>query len=139
MGERRGASLPICDRCLHFVVRESGLSTCEPCRKLWQLQVSLRGVLGPKRDEQALVFLQECFSLLEEWVAKVKELETAEATEEQRRRGGRERSPLKRREEPKESRPGPSQEKPAPSVPPKAPPVEPPSKPEKAMRLCLVG
>ena len=132
MGESRSGSLPSCDRCLHFVVREKGLTTCKPCRKLWQLQVSLRGVLAPKRDEQAVVYLQECFSLLEEWVAKVKELETEEASGDRRGTGARERSPLKRKEA-KDSRPVPSKEKPAHSessqsalaIQPKAPPFQP--------------
>ena len=107
------------------MVRQSGLSTCEPCRKLWQLQVSLRGVLAPKRDEQAVIYLQECFSLLEEWVAKVKELEASVTTGDHRARGARDRSRLKRREETKDCRPVPAQEKSAQPVQPKTPPVQP--------------
>ena len=93
----------------------------------------MRGVLAPKRDEQAVVYLQECFTLLEEWVAKVRELEQEEATRDHRARGARERSPLKRKEEAKDSRPVPAPENPAQTessqsargAPPKAPPVPP--------------
>ena len=135
MGESRKGSLPICDRCLHYVVRAEGLATCEPCRKLWQLQVSLRGVLGPRRDEEAVIYLQECFTLLEEWIAKVKELEAAEDTGDHRARAARDRSPLKRKEEPKENRPAPAPDRTAPPVQPKAPPVSPLPRPDSALSV----
>ena len=134
MGETKPGSLPVCDRCLHFKVRTAGLTTCDPCRKLWQLQVSLRGVLAPDRDEQAVIYLQECFTLLEEWITKVKELESLETAGSHRPRGARERSPLKRREEASESRPAPAPSKPE-TAQPKTPPIQPPSRPDSALSV----
>ena len=76
MGE--GASpLPVCDRCRHFVVRAEGLQTCLPCRKGYQLLVSLRSVVAPNRDEAAAVFLEGCFGLLEDWIKEIKNLPVA--------------------------------------------------------------
>ena len=112
--------LPKCERCQHFVVRSTELSICEPCRRGWQLQVSLRSVVSAERDETAVVFLQECHSLLEEWIGKLRELEAKEHPQASSARG---RSPLKRREEPRDKQ---TQEKPHRPVapPPKAPPVQ---------------
>ena len=107
--------LPTCERCQHFVVRASDLSVCEPCRRGWQLQVSLRSVVAADRDETAVVFLQECHTLLEEWIVKLRELEANEGDSNPRASSARERSPLKRKEDrrekeaqsssPKESKP----------------------------------
>ena len=142
MGGSHRDSLPVCDRCQHFVVRESGLATCAPCRKLWQLQVSIRNILTPKRDEEAVIFVQGCFSLLEEWVAKVNELEEEEEEKAHNHKsaGGRERSPLRRKETtkgelPKSPREAPGHSDSAPSAAPapaKAPPVQPRSQSQVA-------
>ena len=93
--------LPVCDRCRHFVVRESGLQTCGPCRKGYQLLVSLRSVVKPEDDEAAVVYLEGCFGLLEDWIGEVKNLEKKEekkprgrSKEKKRRRS--EDKPLKR-------------------------------------------
>ena len=95
------APLPVCDRCRHFVVREPGLSTCGPCRKGYQLLVSLRSVVSPENDEAAVVYLEGCFGLLEDWIGEVKNLEKKEdkkprgrSKEKKRRRS--EDKPLKR-------------------------------------------
>lgn len=93
MGE--GASpLPVCDRCRHFVVRAEGLQTCLPCRKGYQLLVSLRSVVAPNRDEAAAVFLEGCFGLLEDWIKEIKNLEDKDS------RGSREKP--KREEKPQD-------------------------------------
>ena len=64
----------MCDRCRHFVCRESGVSTCAPCRKAYQLLVSVRNVIPPGKDESAVVFLEGCFGLLQDWLEEIKGL-----------------------------------------------------------------
>ena len=86
-----GVPLPVCDRCRHFLVRESGIGTCGPCRKAYQLQVSLRSVCPADRDETALVFLEGCFGLLEDWLGEL--------------RGIRDTGPREKRREPAEEEP----------------------------------
>ena len=58
--------LPVCDRCRHFVVRDTSVTTCGPCRKAYLLQVSVRNVIPPGKDESAVVFYEGCFGLLTE-------------------------------------------------------------------------
>ena len=124
MGGGAKDPLPKCERCQHFVVRSTELSICEPCRRGWQLQVSLRSVVSAERDETAVVFLQECHSLLEEWIGKLRELEAKEDDSHPQASSARGRSPLKRREEPRDKQ---TQEKPHRAVAPpsKAPPTQP--------------
>ena len=74
MGEGGKPSLPVCDRCRHFVVRDEAVATCGPCRKAYQLQVSLRNVVPPGKDESAVVFLEGCFGLLQDWLTEIRGL-----------------------------------------------------------------
>ena len=53
MGGEAPPPLPVCDRCHHFLVREEGVSTCGPCRKAYQLSVSVRNVIPADKDESA--------------------------------------------------------------------------------------
>ena len=78
MGEEASPPLPVCDRCHHFVVRDRSVATCGPCRKAYQLGVSLRNVIPPGKDESAVVFLEGCFSLLQDWITEIKGLTAKE-------------------------------------------------------------
>ena len=88
MGEEGGPPLPACDRCHHFVARDRSVATCGPCRKAYQLGVSLRNVIPPGKDESAVVFLEGCFSLLQDWITEIKGLtEKEKAAKEKNGKG----------------------------------------------------
>ena len=97
-----GDPLPICDRCRHFVVREAGLQTCGPCRKGYQLQVSLRSVLTPDNDELAVAFLEGCFGLLEDWLVELRGIEDREQQGDSNRGAARRERPGRREERPRD-------------------------------------
>ena len=107
MGEEgRPPPLPVCDRCRHFVVRDKSVATCGPCRKAYQLQVSLRNVIPPGKDESAVVFFEGCFGLLEDWLQEIKGLNKRDkaAREERDQTEGKPREiPEKKPEGPKRS------------------------------------
>lgn len=79
--------LPVCDRCRHFKVRDRSVTTCGPCRKAYQLQVSVRNVVPAEQDESAVVVYEGCFGLLEDWLKEIKGLTSRrEAAKEQKAR-----------------------------------------------------
>ena len=129
MGGGPKTPLPTCERCQHFLVRETGLTICEPCRRGWQ---SLRSLVAADRDETAVIFLQECQTLLGERAGKVKELEEKEDSPNPRASSARDRSPLKRKEESREKNAQQPEEKPHRAVPP--PPKAPPCLPASSER-----
>ena len=86
--------LPVCDGCRHFVCREAGVQTCGPCRKAYQLQVSFRAVCPANRDESALVFLDGCFGLLEDWVGELRGIEEREQQTRGSGRSGKRKEPI---------------------------------------------
>ena len=75
MGREGVRPLPVCERCRHFLCREEGVGTCGPCRKAYQLSVSVRNVIPADRDESAVVFYEGCFGLLQDWLKEIKSLD----------------------------------------------------------------
>ena len=135
MGGGRPGPLPICERCQHFVVRDKGLSVCAPCRKSYQLQVSVKGVVSSEKDESAVVFYQGCFALLEDWLRTIKDLETKDTPTGSGSSASRHRSPSRggdsHKPQPRDIKEDTAEEmrsdRKAVSAPAKAPPVQPSS------------
>ena len=143
MGGGRPGPLPICERCQHFVVRDKGLSVCAPCRKSYQLQVSVKGVVSSEKDESAVVFYQGCFALLEDWLRTIKDLETKDTPTGSGSSASRHRSPSKgevsRKPQPRDNKEDTAEEKKidrkVSSAPAKAPPVQPSSHSRPALSV----
>ena len=143
MGGGRPGPLPTCERCQHFVVRDKGLSVCAPCRKSYQLQVSVKGVVSSEKDESAVVFYQGCFALLEDWLKTIKDLEAKDTPTGSGSSASRQRSPStaehRSKPQPKERREDTAEEKKTvrreSTAPAKAPPVQPSSHSRPALSV----